>query len=431
MYIFSWNYLKEKWAHAGFQRYFKSTGWMLISKILCMVISFAATIIVTRRLGPVNFGQLSYALSFVGIFSFITSLGIDSVLYRDLIKYPEKKNEYLGSAFVMKMIASISTAIFIIIFAKLFAQDDVSKILIYILSFVSIFQTFGIIYSEFQARVKSKLPSIITIFITLLLNVLKVGVILLNQGVIYLALIVLLEPILYSTFYSIAYKFEFKEKITDWKFNKQIALGLLRNSWPMILTAAFSVIYSRIDQILIKHIMDAGAVGIYSSAVIVAEAWYFVPGMITASLFPAIVNAKKTSEKLYEVRLKKVAILLLVLSVGIGIVNTILAPFIINLLYGSAFTGGIIVLQIYVWSNIGIGLGSLAFNYLITENYRKIILLSSFVPMISNLVLNLIWIPRYGIAGSALATLISYTLWPLSLLFFKVTREKMVLIFKS
>ncbi|MCC7004683.1 oligosaccharide flippase family protein, partial [Candidatus Nomurabacteria bacterium] len=47
-----------------------------------MAISFLATIFIARKLGPMNYGQLSYALSFVSIFGFIASLGIEQVLYR-------------------------------------------------------------------------------------------------------------------------------------------------------------------------------------------------------------------------------------------------------------------------------------------------------------------------------------------------------------
>jgi O-antigen/teichoic acid export membrane protein len=431
MNLLSSSYIKGKWADAGFQKYFKSTGWMFISRILSMIISFIATIIIARKLGPENYGQLSYALSFVAIFSFIASLGIDSVLYRELVKYPEKRKEYLGSAFVMKLIAGVFTAAVIAMSAILFSQDDVSKVLIFILAATFLFYPPSIVNYEFQAKVKSKLPSIAALAITLILNILKILVIFSNKGVIYLALILLLEPILYAIFYLIAYKIEFNETIFSWKYNKEISIKILKDSWPMIIMGAFSIIYGRIDQVLIKNMIDSTSVGIYGSAVTIAEAWYFAHGIITTSLYPAVVNAKKTSEELYEKRLKKFIIALFGLSVGISIITMVFAPLIMSILYGAAFSGGIIVLQIYVWANVGVSLNSVIFNYLLTENYRKIILFISFIPMIINVILNLIWIPKYGIVGSAYATAISYVLGPLSIMLFKPTREKMIKIFKS
>jgi O-antigen/teichoic acid export membrane protein len=249
MYIFSWNYIKEKWAHAGFQKYFRNTGWMFASRVLCMGISFLTTAFIARKLGPGNFGQLSYAVSFIGIFSILATLGIDGVLYRDLIKNPDKKKEYLGSALTIKLFAGFFTAILVSISAFFFAQDDVSKILILILSGTFVFNAFQIINYEFQARAKSKYPSIISFLVTLILNILKILVIISGKGVIYLAVILLLESILYAIFYWFAYEKKIEGKIFEWKFDKNIAKNLLIDSWPLIFTSAFVLIYSRIDQI--------------------------------------------------------------------------------------------------------------------------------------------------------------------------------------
>lgn len=424
MQRFSFKYIKEKWSHAGFQRYFQNTGWMFAARIVCMAISLLATIFIARKLGPTNFGQLNYAVSFIGLFAFISSLGIDNFLYRDLIRYPERKKEILGTALGLKLISGVISALLAIGLAILFTKDDVSKILIFILSVTFLFNPFQIINFEFQARVKSKYPSIVSVLVTLILNILKIIVIMFNKGVIYLSLILVLESILYALFYWFAYEKKIEGSIFEWKFDKEIAIDLLKNSWPLIFTSAFALVYARIDQVLIKNMIDAASVGIYSAGVTIAEVWYFIPGIIIGSLFPAIINAKKTSEDIYYARLKKLSVLLTITAVAVSLIVTVLAPFIIHTIYGSSFIGSIIILQIYVWASVGTFLSILVDNYLVTENYRKMIIFKSFIPMVVNVLLNLLWIPRYGIVGSAYATLISYSLGPISLLFFKETRTK-------
>jgi hypothetical protein len=57
---------KGVWGHAGFQKYFQNTGWMFLGKIASLAISFIATAYIARNLGPTNYGELSYAISFVG-----------------------------------------------------------------------------------------------------------------------------------------------------------------------------------------------------------------------------------------------------------------------------------------------------------------------------------------------------------------------------
>lgn len=417
-------YIKEKWQHAGFQKYFRNTGWMFSTKILSLFISFISTAIVARNLGPGNFGQLSYAISFVGLLSFFYSLGIDNVLYRDLIRNPEKRNELLGTAFTIKLFTGILTIIVVAVSAIAFTKDNISRILMLIISGTFIFNSFQVISYEFQSRVKSKYPSIISVLISLILNILKIFIVILGKGVIYLAFVLLLESILYATFYIYVYRTKIGERITEWKFDKKIALNLIKDSWPLIFTGVFAMIYARIDQVLIKHMLNSEAVGIYDSAVRLSEAWYFIPNIIVSSFFPAIINAKITSKELYKSRLMKLALILFIISIAIAIPVTLLSPLIIKILYGSAFSGAVIILQIYIWSNVGTFLSSLATNYLIAENRRKTLLAFNLIPMITNVVLNIIWIPKYGIVGSAYATLISYCLGPI---FFIITRKKEVL----
>ncbi len=423
--------IKEKVTAAGFQRYLKNMGWLVVSRILCMVISFVTTAFIARQLGPTNFGQLSYALSFVAVFSFLASLGIDGVVYRDLVKFPEKKMEYLGTALSIKLSASILTSIIIIISALTFADDDVSKVLIIILSFTFIFNSFMVVNNEFQASVRSKAPALISLAVTIILNILKILVIFYNKGVIYLSLVLLLETILYASFYWLAYEKILGGKLRNWKFDKLIAKSLLHDSWPAIFSAAFALIYARVDQIFIKHMIDATAVGIYDSAVRVAETWYFLPSIAIGSLFPAIVNAKKTSGELYNSRLKKLVIFVLWITICMAIVITLSASLIIDILYGKAFMGGVIILQIYVWSAVAISLNSIISSYLVIENFRKILFLINFIPMVSNVVLNLMWIPLYGITGAAYATLVSYFLGPLCLLLFRETRKRIISLTKK
>lgn len=425
------SFLKEKWNRSGFQKYLKNTSWMFGARIITMGISFLAIIYIARNLGPANFGQLSYAVGLIGLFGFISSLGVDGILYRDLIKNREKRQTLLGTAFFIKLCAGTLATTASILFAIFIAKDDVSKILIFILSGTFILNAFQIIPFDFQSRALSKYPSIVAVTVAVILNLLKILAIATGKGVVYLAFILLLESLLYAIFYLFIYEKKTEDTIFSWKFNKQYAISLLKDSSPLIALSAFSVIYARIDQVLIKHMIDASSVGLYDSAVRISEVWSFIPGIIVAALYPAIVNAKKTSEKVYNERLGRLGIFLFALAVTVAIPVTLLAPYIMNLLYGDAFMGGSIVLQIYIWAGVGMSLGILISQYLVTENCRKILFLVAFVPMVCNVILNLFWIPTYGIAGAAYATLISYSLIPLSSLLFKETRNRMIAIYKS
>ena len=418
-------YIREKWQDAGFQKYFQNTKWMFSMRILSMLGTLASTLVVARNLGPTNFGQLNYALSFVGIFSFIVSLGVDNVLYRELIKFPEKKKEFLGSAFVIKIASGCTGALFLLVSAYFWAEDDVSKVLIYILSATFVLNAFQIIGLEFQARVKSKYSSIITFLMSAVLALLNIIIVITGKGVIYLALATVAQSLLYAACYWFIYEKKLGEKVFDWKYSFSIALTLIKDSWPLMFSSAFALIYSEIDQVLLKHMMNAYSVGVYDSAVRVVEAWYFMPTLLVTALFPAIINAKMTSKETYLRRLKKLYLFLFASAVAAALGCTLFAHPIIKILYGSQFFGGVAVLQIYVWSLIGTFVGYLVANYLIAENYTKISFFMNLIPMTVNVLLDLMWIPKYGIMGPAYATLIAYSFSPFILLIFRKTRMEL------
>ena len=101
----------DKWQwvldHEGFRRYFFNTGWLFLGQMVTLLLSFLIGAWVARHLGPENYGTINYALGLAGIFGFLAGLGVDSVLARDLVRFPEKRNELLGSGLAAKGIGGV------------------------------------------------------------------------------------------------------------------------------------------------------------------------------------------------------------------------------------------------------------------------------------------------------------------------------------
>lgn len=414
-------YVQEKINHPSVQKHTKNLSWMFFAKIASMVIAFIATAYIARNLGPKNYGELSYAISFVGIFSFLSSLGVEQILYRDTIRYPEKRNAYIGSAIIIRIVASLITTALCVISAVIISPKDVSLFLIILISLTFVCGSFSLLSMEFQADAKSKYPSIFSVFVVIVLNISKIVVIYFDKGVIYLAGVILLEPILYSCMYMYL-RSTFYEPLRNLRFDKEIARQLLKDSYPLIFASAFYMIYARIDQVMIKNMMSAEYVGLYDAAVRMSEISYFIPNIIMVALFPAVVNAKKTSETLYYKRIKKLLITLVIVSTSIAIVTTLLSKYLTLVIFGAGFLATIPILKIYVWSNIGAALNLLVQQILVSENLTKNVSLTIFFGMAVNVVLNILLIPYFGMSGAAIASLISYLVPFLSLCIFKQTR---------
>lgn len=423
--FFSINYLRERWSGVGFKRHVKNLGWMFFARIGNMFIALLATSYIARNLGAQNYGQLSYAISYVSLFSFFASFGIDQVLSRDLIRFPDKRNLYMGSALVLRITTSCIAIFITIISATLIPSSDASLLLILIISLSLLFNSSLLFTYEFQAIAKYKYPSILSMLIVLILNILKIGVMMHGKGIIYLALIILLEPILYTIGLIFLYN-KYLGSIFKLSFDSKIAMNIAKQSFPLIFTSAFIAVYARIDQVMIKYALGNFEVGLYDAAVRLSELWIFIPHTITAGLFSTIVNAKSISEQLYRNRIRKLFYLLITVSAMTALITTVLAKPIILLVFGFGFIGAISVLQVYIWSNIGTAINLLIHQILLTENLTYISSIITFIGMITNILLNIFFIPKMGMVGAALASLISYLVPYLSLYFFKKTKHSVV-----
>lgn len=164
----------------------------------------------------------------------------------------------------------------------------------------------------------------------------------------------------------------------------------------------------KIDQVMIKEMMNTEAVGQYAAAVRLSEAWYFIPMVVASSLFPAIINAKKQSEELYYARLQKLYDLMVWMAIAIALPMTFLSDWVVNLLYGEQYSQAGSVLMIHIWAGVFVFLGVSSGKYLMVENMTNRIMIRHLIALICNIILNYFLIDKYGINGAAVATLISW-----------------------
>lgn len=388
------------------------------------------TIFVIRYLGPKDFGLLSYALSFYGLFSAISILGLETITIRELVKNPDKRDDLLGSVFLLRLLGGVSTIIFIALTLYFSGESTNISILILIVSSSAIFHSFSVVDYYFRAEVKAKYSVYIFLSTVLIVAIIKIMLIIFEAQLIYFAIAFSVEFILAAAGFMIVYRFN-KLKLSRWKFNKEIAVSLLKDSWPLILSGLAISVYMKVDQVMIKNMLNSEEVGFYAAAVRLSEAWYFIPVALTSSLFPAIVNAKKVGEEFYNNRIQKLYDILAWMAIAIALPVSIFSSDIIRIIFGNEFNSAAPVLTIYVWAGVAVFLGVASNQYLANENYTKLSFFRTFIGMIFNVVLNFILIPEYGIVGAAVATLISYSVAVFSIILFPKTKKQFFMMMKS
>jgi len=414
----------------AFNKYLKNTGWLMFGKIISLVVNLA----ITTYLGPILFGDLSFGLSLVAILAAIGGLGLDTFIIREVIQEPARRDEILGTSLCLRIITNsllipIAVGIYLISHSLSSNPGESLVLLIALLAFASFFKSFNVIDSYFQSQVQSKYVVQVQNVSLLVTSVFKVLIIAFSLPLIYIVVAYILDAIILATGLIIAYQ-KRGLNILNWSFNKTRAKSLLKKSSPLILSAVMVTIYMKIDVVMLKSV-GSKAVGIYSSAQNLSEAWYFIPTAIITSVFPALLNARKTDIVRYQKRLGNLYDLLVYINIPIALFISFFAADIIHIAYSGKYDGAGIMLSIHIWSGIFVFLGMASSQYLIAEGYTKISFYRTGTGALVNILLNLWLIPKYAGIGASLATLIACFVSTFYVLLIPKTRQQGIMMLKS
>ncbi|MFH1249787.1 MAG: flippase [bacterium] len=411
-----------------FKKFFVNTSWLFTEKVLKLLVNFIVGVYVVRYLGLVRNGMLAYALSVIGILSAITTIGLGDIIVRELLADTKNRDKILGTSFFLKIFSAVIIYGLIVIYY--FYNRDIQNLLLLIIAGSIIFKPFEVIESYFKSQVLSKYPVLIKTLSVILTDCGKIFLILFQMPLIYFGALAFAEIFLAAVGFLIIFKTQ-KLSVFQWRFDWNIARSLFRDSWPLMFSSLAVTIYMKVDKIILKEMLGDASVGLYDAAVRLCEGWYFIPVAISSSLFPAIISAKKMSAQLYNARLQKLYDLLAWISILIAIPISLFSRQIIHFLYGADFIEASLVLTIYIWAGVPVFLGTANSQYLIAENYTRISLVRAISGMVINIVLNIILIPRMGVIGAAVATVVSYSCATFFIVFIPKTRKQISMMIKS
>ncbi|WP_276499659.1 flippase [Pontibacter litorisediminis] len=423
--------MKDQHEGKSFKKYAFNTGWLFAEQLFRIISSLLVGVWVARYLGPEQYGVYSYAVAFVALFAAIAHLGLQGIVVRELINGTDQQR-VLGTAFWMQVVGGIVVIALMGSVLPFTSNDARTNLYIMIIAAGLLFQSFQVIDYYFQSIVESKYVSACRLTQLFISSAAKIILITAEADLIYFVLITFLDQITLAAALAYAYKLKHPQSPFYRCFRRARAKSLFAESWPMIVSGLVVMVYMKIDQVMIKELLGANAVGVYSAAVRLAEAWYFVPIIISQSLFPAIISAKSQGEQLYRLRLQRLLNLMMVLSVLVAVTVTFTSDFLVAILFGSAYAGAGAVLSIQVWAGIFVASGLVSSKWFIMEKLQRYLMYRSTAGAILNIALNLILIPSYGIIGSAVATLVSQFVAAIFLnAFFSNTRAMFILQLRS
>jgi O-antigen/teichoic acid export membrane protein len=390
------------------QKVLGNTGWMMGDQVLRKGVSLLVGVLMARYLGPRVYGEFSYAIAMVVIVSPIAILSLDATAIRRLVRSPADKDEILGTSLIL-MLAGGFLAFGLAMAAVFLArpEDRLMHWLIGILAAGNITRALIAIEFWFESQMEWQFSVYAKTSVFLLLALVKIGLILVQAPLIAFAWAALAETTLSSVGLLLVY-WRRGYVIRAWRFTRTMASSLLKDSWPLVFSALLTMVYLRIDQIMLGNMVGNEELGNYSVAVQLSEVWYFLPMVISSSIFPAIIEAEVVSEELFLAHMQRLYRLMVFIAYAIALPVAYFAPQIVKLLFSSAFAAAGPLAALLVWAGVFTGLGAARNVLIIAKNWTRVNLVTIFLGGALNILLNFWLIPKYGAMGAVVATIISY-----------------------
>lgn len=384
-------------------RFLQNTGWMAFAQIYQMVISLFIGVISARYLGPTNYGTINYAASYISFFTIFCALGLEGIVVKEMISKREQEGIILGSGIAMRLIAGVLSMVAVcVIVYFLNPNDSVLLTVTFLQSIILPFNAFHLIDMWYQSKLNSKVSTIIRCISYTLMSLYKIYLLITGKSVEWFAFSTSLDSLLIAIMFMLMYR---RNRTRKLKFDNNTSKELLLQSYHLIISTMMAVLYSQMDRVMIGKMMTQTDVGFYTAAATICNMWVFIPQAFANSARPVIMELKDKDSNMYIRRLKQLIGFIFWIGVLFSMVFTVMADFIIHVLYGDAYTMAKGPLIILIWSTVFSSLSYPRSIWMICENkqnYTKYILIWG---VILNLILNYYGIKYLGIIGAAIATL--------------------------
>lgn len=390
----------------GKKKVISNMSWLLGGKIVNMILSFFVSLATARYLGPDNFGSINYVAAYISFFSSITSLGLSVIVIKEVSMGKEDDNEVIWTGVLMRFLTAILSTISVL--GLVFITDGGDPLIMKI----AVLESIGIIASAFdtfmywfQGKLLGKYVSIASVVAYLGMSAYRIYLLANNSDILWFAFATSVDTLLLSLVLMICY---IKENGFHPKASLNLGKRLMKQSYHYMISGLIAILYSKIDQIMLKHMLDSYSVGLYSVALAISGLWGMIPSAFIQSVSPVLYKDAEENRAMFFKRLRQSYAGIWFLNICWSLAISLFSYWVIYLLYGADYVGAQGALVIVVWYSGISSIGSLTQVYLATENKNKYVNYFAMAGLVTDVILNLLLIPMLGIMGAAIATLATY-----------------------
>ncbi len=366
-------------------------------------LAFIGVAYLARVLKAEGFGKIEFAQAIIVYFMLVANLGLSTFGTREIAKEKSAIKTYVDQILSMKLCLSLLSYALLVIFTFLVRQPEEvrSLLLIYGFTILTFSLTLDWVFQGIERMEYVALARMATqaVYVGGLLLLVKNSEQLLRVPTIRIAAALTGASLLLYVFLKGYSNIRFRFDLQVWK-------QILRQSIPMGLSFILINIYYTFDTVMLGFMKGEAMVGYYNAAYKVVLLFIGFAGLFGTAIFPVLARSYNES----SVKLRRVVLqssrLTVSLGLPIAVGGTILSRQIVQFIYGSEYQPSVLPLQLLIWSVFTVYFNCTFAYCLLAGDRQREYLYSVLVGAATNLILNFALIPRYGMLGAVVATLI-------------------------
>jgi PST family polysaccharide transporter len=402
--------LADVLAKPGFKQAAANLGWLFAERAVRFALGVVVGFLVARYLGPARLGELSYCTAIVTLAGGVAALGLDAVVKRELLSAPAAAAELLASGAVLRLGAGLAAfgGLGVAVFAGGLGSGEEPRLLA-ILG-LTLFQPALLVPDLWlQANLRAKLSvgaqtAALAVGASLRIYLVSTG-----ASLSAFAWVIALEAALTAA--GIGLLARRAGLGFAWTAARAGTMRrLAAEAWPLMFAGLAVVVYMKIDEVMLRHLVGPAAVGVYAAASRLTEIWYFLPLALASSLLPALWRARERGADDYRARLQQFYDLNVAVAYALSVPVALAAGWIVRVAYGEAFAASGPIVAVHIWSSVFVFIGVARGQWLVNERLQLFYLAATVGGAVVNIGLNFLVIPRWGPLGAAAATVVAQAL---------------------
>jgi O-antigen/teichoic acid export membrane protein len=390
------------------RRVASNTAVQLAGKGAVLAIGAASIAVLTRYLGPSDYGRYTLALMYMQLFAVLADVGLLTTVVREISKAPERTESLVGNTLTLRLLLSLVTIVVAVAISLLLPYEpDVRLAIVLAGGPLLLGMLNGSLTAVFQGQMRmgrsvtaDVIGRAVAFGLAVLVAVLDLGFYPVLGAAAGGALATLIVSVVLS------------RRLVRIRFlaDRVVWRGLLVSALPLGAALAINALYFRADTLIISVLRPVDEVGLYTLAYRILEFTLAGGTVFLTASFPVISRYVADADRRLGPAIQSSWDLFLIVGVPIVVGGAILAPALIELVAGEGFGGASEPLQVLFAA------GALAwvngvFGYaLIAKERQASALWLNVSGLVFNVGLNFALVPTYGIVAAAWVTVASEVL---------------------